>query len=103
VNAIAPQALTRMTEGLRERTEEQKAAMHPGRVSPAVVWIASLESSDFTGRIVEAGSGLLAIAEGWHRGPTATPEEDPTKLGPIMLALQEKARKNAGMNGVDLD
>jgi NAD(P)-dependent dehydrogenase (short-subunit alcohol dehydrogenase family) len=103
VNAIAPQALTRMTEGLRERTEDQKAAMHPGRVSPAVVWIASLESSDFTGRIVEAGSGLLAIAEGWHRGPTAEPEEDPTKLGPIMLALQEKARKNAGMNGVDLD
>jgi hypothetical protein len=92
-----------MTEGLRERSEEQKAAMHPGRVSPAVVWIASLESSDFTGRIVEAGSGLLAIAEGWHRGPTATPEEDPTKLGPILLGLQEKARKNAGMNGVDLD
>ncbi len=103
VNAIAPQALTRMTEGLRDRTEEQKAAMHPGRVSPAVVWIASLESSDFTGRIVEAGSGLLAIAEGWHRGPTATPEEDPTKLGPIMLELQAKARKNAGMNGMDLD
>jgi NAD(P)-dependent dehydrogenase (short-subunit alcohol dehydrogenase family) len=103
VNAIAPQALTRMTEGLRERTEDEKAAMHPGRVSPAVVWIASLESSDFTGRIVEAGSGILAIAEGWHRGPTATPEEDPTKLGPIMMELQAKARKNAGMNGVDLD
>ena len=51
----------------------------------------------------EAHDALLAIAEGWHRGPTAEPEEDPTKLGPIMLALQEKARKNAGMNGVDLD
>jgi NAD(P)-dependent dehydrogenase (short-subunit alcohol dehydrogenase family) len=103
VNAVAPQALTRMTEGLRERTEEQKAAMHPGRVSHAVVWIASLESSDFTGRIVEAGGGLLGIAEGWHRGPTVTPEEDPTKLGPVMLELQARARKNAGMNGVDLD
>ncbi len=103
VNAVAPQALTRMTEGLRERTEEQKAAMHPGRVSPAIVWIASAESADFTGRIVEAGGGLLAIAEGWHRGPTVPPEEDPTKLGAIMMALQEKARKNAGMNGVDLD
>ena len=43
VNAVAPQALTRMTEGLRERTEEQKAAMHPGRVSPAIVWMASVE------------------------------------------------------------
>ncbi len=103
VNAIAPQALTRMTEGLRVRTDDEKAAMHPGRVSPAVVWIASVESSDFTGRIVEAGSGLLAIAEGWHRGPTVAPEEDPAKLGPIMMELQAKARKNAGMNGVDLD
>jgi NAD(P)-dependent dehydrogenase (short-subunit alcohol dehydrogenase family) len=103
VNAIAPQALTRMTEGLRERTEEQKAAMHPGRVSPAVVWIASAQSSDFTGRVVEAGSGLLAIAEGWHRGPAAEPEEDPTKLGAILLDLQARARKNAGMDGKDLD
>jgi NAD(P)-dependent dehydrogenase (short-subunit alcohol dehydrogenase family) len=103
VNAVAPQALTRMTEGLRERTEEQKSAMHPGRVSPAIVWIASAESADFTGRIVEAGSGLLAIAEGWHRGPTVPPEEDPAKLGPIMMDLQARARKNAGMDGMDLD
>ena len=103
VNAVAPQALTRMTEGLRERTEEEKRAMDPARVSPTIVWLASLKSSDFTGRIVEAGSGILAIAEGWHRGPTIAPEEDPTKLGPILLELQAKARKNAGMNGVDLD
>jgi NAD(P)-dependent dehydrogenase (short-subunit alcohol dehydrogenase family) len=103
VNAVAPQALTRMTEGLRERTDEQKSAMHPGRVSPAIVWIASAESADFTGRIVEAGGGLLAIAEGWHRGPTVPPEEDPAKLGPIMTELQARARKNAGMNGMDLD
>ena len=103
VNAVAPQALTRMTEGLRERTEEEKRAMDPARVSPTIVWLASLESSDFTGRIVEAGSGILAIAEGWHRGPTIEPEEDPTKLGPILMGLQAKARKNAGMNGVDLD
>jgi NAD(P)-dependent dehydrogenase (short-subunit alcohol dehydrogenase family) len=103
VNAVAPQALTRMTEGLRERTEEEKAAMDPARVSPAIVWMASREADDFTGRIVEAGSGILAIAEGWHRGPTATPVEDPTKLGPVLLDLQARARKNAGMNGMDLD
>ena len=103
VNAVAPQALTRMTEGLRERTEEEKAAMDPARVSPAIVWMASREADDFTGRIVEAGSGILAIAEGWHRGPTATPVEDPTKLGAVLLDLQARARKNAGMNGMDLD
>jgi NAD(P)-dependent dehydrogenase (short-subunit alcohol dehydrogenase family) len=103
VNAVAPQALPRMTEGLRERTEEQKAAMHPGRVSPAIVWMASVESSGFTGRIIEAGSGLLSIAEGWHRGPTVEPEEDPSKLGPILMEMQARARKNAGMDGEDLD
>jgi NAD(P)-dependent dehydrogenase (short-subunit alcohol dehydrogenase family) len=103
VNAVAPQAVTRMTSGLRERTPEQIAAGHPSRVSPAIVWIASLESGDFTGRIVEAGGGILAIAEGWHRGPTAEPIEDPSKLGPTMMELQAKARKNAGMNGMDLD
>ena len=103
VNAVAPVALTRMTAGLRERTDEQKAAMHPGRVSPVVVWMASLESADFTGRIVEAGGGLLSVAEGWHRGPTAEPTEDPTKLGPIMTELQARARKNAGMDSADLD
>jgi NAD(P)-dependent dehydrogenase (short-subunit alcohol dehydrogenase family) len=103
VNAVAPVAVTRMTAGLRERSPEQIEAGHPRHVSPPIIWIASLESGDFTGRIVEAGGGLLAIAEGWHRGPTATPIEDPSKLGPTMLDLQARARKNAGMNGKDLD
>ena len=103
VNAVAPVALTRMTEGLREMSEEQKAARNPALVSPAIVWMASAEAKDFTGRIVEAGGGLLAIAEGWHRGPGATPINDPSKLGATMMDLQAKARKNAGMNGVDLD
>ena len=71
--------------------------------SSAVVWIASAESSDFTGRIVEAGGGLLAISEGWHRGPAADPIEDPSKLGPVMMELQARARKNANMSGVDFD
>ena len=103
VNAVAPVALTRMTEGLREMSEEQKATRHPGRVSPAIVWIASAESSEFTGRTIEAGGGLLGIAEGWHRGPTAEPIEDPSKLGATMMDLQKRARLNAGMNGMDLD
>ena len=53
--------------------------------------------------IVEAGGGLLAISEGWHRGPGATPMDDPSQMGATMMDLQAKARKNAGMNGVDLD
>ena len=65
--------------------------------------MASLEAGDFTGRIVEAGGDLLAIAEGWHRGPTAEPIADPSKLGATMMDLQKRARMNAGMNGKDLD
>jgi NAD(P)-dependent dehydrogenase (short-subunit alcohol dehydrogenase family) len=102
-NAVAPQALTRMTEGLREMSEEQKAARNPAFVSPPIVWIASAESKDFTGRIVEAGGGLLAISEGWHRGPTVPWMADPSQMGKVMYDLQSKARKNAGMNGMDLD
>ena len=104
VNAIAPQALTRMTEGLRERTEEQKAAMHPGRVSPAVVWIAS--------------AGIVRLHRPHRRGrqracwPSpragiAAPPPPRRRTRPNSARscwnLQEKARKNAGMNGVDLD
>ena len=77
--------------------------MHPGRVSPAVVWIASLESSDFTGRLVEAGGRVAGHRRGLASRPHGHAEEDPTKLGPIMLDLQARARKNAGMNGADLD
>ncbi|MBN8890320.1 MAG: SDR family NAD(P)-dependent oxidoreductase [Rhodospirillales bacterium] len=102
-NAIAPIALTRMTVGLRELTEAEKAQRDPGNVAPPVVWLASRESDDFTGRIVESGGGLLAIAEGWHRGPVGEPNADPSKLGPTMMDLQKRARLNAGMNGKDLD
>ena len=52
---------------------------------------------------VTASGGVLAIAEGWHRGPSAEPVQDPNLLGPIVAAMMAKARKNAGMNGQDLD
>ena len=64
--------------------------------------MASVGSSDFTGRIIEAGSGLLSCL-GLARSPTVEPEEDPSKLGPILMDLQARARKNAGMDGEDLD
>ena len=51
----------------------------------------------------EASGGVLAIAEGWHRGPTHAPVDDPKVLGPIVKDMVAKARKNAGMNGMDLD
>jgi NAD(P)-dependent dehydrogenase (short-subunit alcohol dehydrogenase family) len=105
VNCIAPGALTRLTEdlGMGQGSEEQKAAMHPHWVAPIVVWLASRESAGVTGRVFEASGRTLAIAEGWHRGPSVEPVEDPTRLGPIVEAMTKRARKNAGMDGQDLD
>jgi len=105
VNAIAPAALTRLTEDLPmgQGSEEQKEQLHPRWIAPIVTWLASTESAGVTGRVFEASGTVLGIAEGWHRGPVAKPVEDPTVLGPIVKDLVQRARKNAGMDGADLD
>lgn len=104
VNAIAPGALTRLTENLGGPvTDERRRQMDPKWVAPIGVWLASLESGDVTGRMFESSGNVLAIAEGWHRGPTHKAVGDPKALGPIVADLMSRARKNAGMNGMDFD
>jgi NAD(P)-dependent dehydrogenase (short-subunit alcohol dehydrogenase family) len=103
VNAIAPIAQTRLTENLRILTDEQRKMRSPAWVAPIATWLASEQSSEVTGRVFEAGGGILAIAEGWHRGPTIEQIDDPTTLGPVVAELMARARLNAGMNGQDLD
>jgi len=105
VNAVAPGALTRMTEdlGMGRGNDEAKESVHPRWIAPIVTWLASTESAHVTGRIFEASGRLLGVAEGWHRGPAIDPIDDPTKLGPIVDDLVRRARKNAGMDGKDLD
>jgi NAD(P)-dependent dehydrogenase (short-subunit alcohol dehydrogenase family) len=103
VNAVAPAALTRMTEGLGtgRPTEEQRDAMGPRWIAPIVCWLASEESSHVTGRVFEASGRLLGIAEGWHRGPTVEPVEDPAAVGAVVEELLARARPPADMNGAD--
>ena len=103
VNAINPHAQTRMTEGLRERSEAEIAARHPRWIAPAVAWLASVHSQDVTGRIFELGGGHLAAMEGWRRGPAAEPTDDIEAIGPIMRDLAGRARRNVDMKGHDLD
>jgi NAD(P)-dependent dehydrogenase (short-subunit alcohol dehydrogenase family) len=104
VNCIAPGALTRLTEDLGGPvTEERKRSGDPKWVAPIAVWLASEQSSEVSGRVFEASGGVLAVAEGWHRGPTITPTMDPHEIGPKVAEMMSKARKNAGMNGMDLD
>ena len=61
VNAIAPGALTRMTEdlGMGDASEEDRALMHPRYIAPIVTWLQSAESADVTGRVFEASGRLL--------------------------------------------
>jgi len=103
VNAIAPAALTRMTEnlGMGQASDEVKEALSPRWIAPIVTWLASSESSSVTGRVFDVRGKHLAVSEGWHQGPAAESNLDPTRLGPIVEQLMAEARPNADMNGVD--
>jgi NAD(P)-dependent dehydrogenase (short-subunit alcohol dehydrogenase family) len=103
VNAIAPAALTRMTEnlGMGQASDEAKEQMSPRWIAPIATWLASTQSADVTGRVFEASGSVFAIAESWHRGPTATPVDDPTQIDALARKLLAEARPNADMAGQD--
>jgi NAD(P)-dependent dehydrogenase (short-subunit alcohol dehydrogenase family) len=105
VNAIAPAALTRMTEnlGMGQLPDEAKEQMSPRWISPIVTWLASPEARNVTGRMFDVSGRALSISEGWHRGPTAEPVDDPTQLGPVVAELMAAARLNADMGGNDAE
>tara|TARA_Y100000766_G_scaffold229451_1_gene203014 strand:+ start:690 stop:1595 length:906 start_codon:yes stop_codon:yes gene_type:complete len=103
VNAISPTAYTRMTDNLREYSEEDKQVRDPSWVSPTVVYLASEEAQDITGRIIQAGAGMVAVCEGWRRGAEIDQMEDPAALGPKIREMIEQCRKNSGMDGMELD
>lgn len=103
VNAISPSAVTRMTEGLRERTEEQKVAGDPKWIAPVITYLASEDSEDITARVFYIGNGVFSVMEGWHRGPQCDPISDPVELGPILRKMSNDARRNGGMDSKDLD
>jgi NAD(P)-dependent dehydrogenase (short-subunit alcohol dehydrogenase family) len=104
VNAIAPTALTRMTEDLGMMsglTEEQKDALGPDSISPLVVWLGSSQSAGVTGRVFGIFGSKISVAEGWIYGP----EHDsgtilsPGELGEVIPGLVEQAPGNATMMG----
>jgi NAD(P)-dependent dehydrogenase (short-subunit alcohol dehydrogenase family) len=103
VNAVSPTALTRMTEGLRQLTPEEAAIRHPKWVSPTVVYLASEEAQDITGRVIQAGLGRIAVCEGWRRGAEVPQVADPAEAGALVRQMLPKVRKNSGMDGLELD
>ena len=103
VNAISPSAYTRMTDNLREYTEEDKQVRDPSWVSPTVVYLASEEAQDITGRVIQAGAGMVAVCEGWRRGAEIDQMDDPAALGPKIREMIAQCRRNSGMDGMELD
>jgi NAD(P)-dependent dehydrogenase (short-subunit alcohol dehydrogenase family) len=77
VNAIAPTALSRMTEDrpfaqkyLALGTDEFNP-LAPENVAPTVVWLGSPAAKGITGRVFTVGGGTVSVTEPWHIGPTA--------------------------------
>ena len=100
VNAIAPGALTRLTEDLG-LPEEMTARFEPGWVAPVVTWLASPQSADVTGQVIESSGLVLAIAEGWHRGPkTEDVPADPADVDVAVRKLLASARPRTTMADV---
>ena len=103
VNAVSPSAQTRMTEGLRAVTEEQRAMRDPKWVSPVVTYLASELAQDITGRVIQAGVGRIGVCEGWRRGAEAPQVADPAEAGRLIREMLPKVRRNSGMDGLELD
>jgi NAD(P)-dependent dehydrogenase (short-subunit alcohol dehydrogenase family) len=116
VNAIAPGALTRMTEGLGAIRSARSGAAEPGapaaaaaaavsrspdNVAPLVAWLASSDSAGVTGRVFNIGGGRLSVAEGWAAGPGVERDGlfETEELGEIVPALVSQAAPNADMRG----
>jgi NAD(P)-dependent dehydrogenase (short-subunit alcohol dehydrogenase family) len=100
VNAIAPGALTRLTDDLG-LPEETVARFEPRWVAPVVTWLASRQSADVTGQVIESSGLVLAIAEGWRRGPSVDdPPSDPGEVDAIVRKLLAEARPRTTMQEI---
>jgi NAD(P)-dependent dehydrogenase (short-subunit alcohol dehydrogenase family) len=97
-NAVAPGALTRLTEDL-QLPEEMLKRFGPEWVAPVITWLASPMSADVTGQVIESSGQLLGIAEGWRRGPHIdNPPIDPHDIDPIIRDLLSRATPRTKMS-----
>ncbi|WP_341268446.1 SDR family oxidoreductase [Gordonia malaquae] len=97
VNGIAPAARTQMTLGAGEAMAEQMAApadgsfdaMDPANISPLVVWLASAESGDISGRLFEVEGGTVTVLDGWQRAASKDKGArwEPSELGDVVRGL----------------
>ncbi|CAN5521753.1 SDR family oxidoreductase [soil metagenome] len=84
VNAIAPVARTRMTEGAFDTS----AMAVPEDNSPIVAWLASADAGDVTGRVIEIDGSTMTVENGWAHGP-ARDNGTRWEAGNVGAALRE--------------
>lgn len=102
VNAVAPTALTRLTDDLPAAREmAEKVDLAPEGVSPVVLWLASPAARDVTGRVLSVIGGTIAVVEGWAYGPEIHSEQRWTaeRLDAVLPDLLAKAAPNADLTG----
>ena len=75
----------------------------PKWVSPVVVYLASEQAQDITGRVIQAGVGRIGVCEGWRRGAEVEQVDDPVEAGRLLREMLPKVRRNSGMDGLEMD
>ena len=96
-NCICPAARSRMTESvfpeMMAKPEHGFDRMDPENVAPLVVWLASAQAADVTGRVFEIDGGRLSVAQGWEHGPELDQGArwDPSEIGAAVRELLAKA------------
>jgi NAD(P)-dependent dehydrogenase (short-subunit alcohol dehydrogenase family) len=106
VNAVAPAALTRMTEDLvrwQDDGDEKPAwdPRDPSNIAPLVAWLGSKDSRGITGRVFNVKGGYVSVAEGWVAGPAEDKGArwEPGELGEVIPRLVAEARANSDTSG----
>ncbi len=91
VNGVAPDARTRMTEGVIYDAEAPEGAWDdkdPANVSPLVVWLGSSDC-DVTGRVFEITGGRLNACDGWQHGPGVDAGNRPFAVAEVGAAVHQ--------------
>jgi len=91
VNAIAPVARTRLTEGLAggfmDKKEGDFDRFAPENVASVVTWLASDQAAGITGQVVKVQGGMMQLVRGWR------PVTEATSDAPWTVASVNDARK----------
>ncbi len=98
VNAVAPTAMTRLTEDIEMMKQAAESTdLSPEAISPLVVWLGSPESKGVTGRVFGAMGNRITVLEGWVGGPSVDSGTrwDPASLTGVLPDLVAKAAPNA--------